>query len=869
MTAQALEKIVEWAKDGKPLWVQDAVRRLIENNELSDTDINELLAMCKEAHGLDDPANPAPSPTPPAVGEATEQNDDSVCLLGVSNVDDVNALANDQNLRLEPGAGLTVIYGDNGSGKSSYTRILKHACHTRGNAPDIHGNVLNPSDSTPSSDIAYQVNDSNEMSFQWSLGTQSNPHLKAINVFDTSAAIDYVSEEDGVAFRPYGLDILDKLGRACAEIKRLLDQELHMISTPIDLKHLEGDTSVGKLVASLSKSTEGEDVDGLASLDEEELSRIEELQKQIAQLVAEDPLVKARSLKQKATRLRSFKDKLAVAVEYISSESIAKFQKNAETMVVEISASELAAKEQFGSFILKGVGSGVWRSLWDSARAYSEEHAYPDIPFPNLNEGSVCPLCQQELSKDARDRFVSFDEFVKGEAKKKADAAALVVEQIKADLRGALGFQEELSTLEDIAQEDEPLAQQLTTLTEHLSTKIEAVLKSIETGEWSNEPSEKMAGIPQLEVLIGSLENSATEFEKASENNTKKSLEDELLELTSRQLLAKSKDSVLKEIKRRQTLDGIHKCRVETRTDEVTVLSRRLTKELVTDALCHQLKGELKELGFHAVKIEVKTRGDHGNQYHRLKLAESADTPLMDLLSEGEQRCLALASMLSETTTSPHKSAIVFDDPVSSLDHKWRLKIARRIVRESLYRQVVVFTHDMTFLIMLQEEAAKLEGSSLCLKSLTRKRCETGIARDGAPWEALGVKERVGVLKQRLVEIRRIEDGAPEDDYKHHARVFYGLLRETWERGIEELLLNKVITRFGREVQTQRVKRLVDITTEDYDQIDSAMSKCSKYLIGHDSAAELNEPLPDSNEIEVDLSEFEEWMKAMRKRGRS
>lgn len=868
MSTSAIEKIVEWVLGGKPSWMQDAVRRLIENNDLSDSDINELLGMCKDAHGLIDVENPAPSPSPPVISESGDENDDSVYLLGISNVDNVNALASDQNLRLEPSA-LTVIYGDNGSGKSSYTRILKHACHTRGSAPDIHGNILIPSESRPSSDILFQVNNGEEKTFHWALDSQSSSQLKAINVFDTSAAINYISEEGEAAFRPYGLDILDKLGRACTEIKGLLDKEIHSVSTPVDLTHLKGDTSVGKFVAKLSESTTEEDIDALAILSEEELTKIEELNRRIAQLIAEDPLAKARSLRQKATRIRKLKDKLARAIVLVGSESIAEIQKLTEAMITERGASELAAKEQFASFVLDGVGTDVWKSLWDSARAYSEAIAYPENAFPNTNDGAVCPLCQQELSRDAKSRFISIDKFVKGEAKKKYDAATALVDQVQSNLQSAMDFQNELSMIEDGAQEDESLSQLLTTLTEPLPAKIEGVLQSIETGEWAKEPGEELPGIGALEDHITSLENRAGEFEEASEKDLKGNLEKELLELTSREQLAKSKEAVLKEVDRRKVLSGILKCRADTRTDDITVLSRRLTKQLVTDELCRQLRNELKGLGFHAVQIEVKTRGDHGNQYHQLRLAESNDTPLVELLSEGEQRCLALASMLSETTTSPHKSAIVFDDPVSSLDHKWRLRIARRIVSEALYRQVVVFTHDMTFLIMLQEEAEKLEAITLHLKSLSRKRRETGIARDGAPWEALGVKERVGVLKQRLVELKKIEDEAPEDEYRHHASVFYGQLRETWERGIEELLLNKVITRFGREIQTQRVKRLVDITSEDYDQIDSAMSKCSKYLIGHDSAAELNEPLPDSNEVETDLTEFEEWMKGMRKRGRS
>jgi hypothetical protein len=47
-------------------------------------------------------------------------------------------------------------------------------------------------------------------------------------------------------------------------------------------------------------------------------------------------------------------------------------------------------------------------------------------------------------------------------------------------------------------------------------------------------------------------------------------------------------------------------------------------------------------------------------------------------------------------------SGIVFDDPVSSLDYQWRSAVARRVVEESRRRQVVVFTHDVVFLLALK-----------------------------------------------------------------------------------------------------------------------------------------------------------------------
>lgn len=80
-----------------------------------------------------------------------------------------------------------------------------------------------------------------------------------------------------------------------------------------------------------------------------------------------------------------------------------------------------------------------------------------------------------------------------------------------------------------------------------------------------------------------------------------------------------------------------------------------------------------------------------------------------------------MATFLSELSISEHKSAIIFDDPVSSLDHKWRNKISKRIVEEAIERQVIVFTHDITFLLMIQEYSDSLD-CDLNIKSLTRTK---------------------------------------------------------------------------------------------------------------------------------------------------
>jgi len=72
-------------------------------------------------------------------------------------------------------------------------------------------------------------------------------------------------------------------------------------------------------------------------------------------------------------------------------------------------------------------------------------------------------------------------------------------------------------------------------------------------------------------------------------------------------------------------------------------------------------------------------------------------------------------------------------------------------------------------------------------------------------------------------------------------------------------LLNQVVTRFGRGVQTNRLKRLVDLTEEDFKRIDTGMSKCSTYFRGHDSAPKIGDPYPTIDEVDADLSAIDDF----------
>jgi len=117
-----LQEILEWSYD-RPIWQRDALRRLVLNGKLSESDVDALTEICKAGFGLAEPrdATPLVKDDVPAETTATAP----VSLVSIFHHRGVNALADDQTLKFGPN--LTVVYGDNGAGKSAisaYSRAL-------------------------------------------------------------------------------------------------------------------------------------------------------------------------------------------------------------------------------------------------------------------------------------------------------------------------------------------------------------------------------------------------------------------------------------------------------------------------------------------------------------------------------------------------------------------------------------------------------------------------------------------------------------------------------------------------------------------------------------------------------------------------
>jgi len=868
-----LNDIIDWVEN-KPVFWQVAIIRLIRNNELTDNDISELKEICKVDYGLsdfdfdevdfDDLRDFANNTT----------SSDNIMLTKISNVDNINALSKTSELEFASN-GLTLVYGDNGSGKSSYVSILKHACNTRGNKPKINDNLYDPTcfGNDKKADLEYSVDGVNFNTVNLINEEVNDSVLKSVDVFDTFSANHYIEGEDEIAFIPQGLSIVEKLAVCIKKVENELNVEF---SSPalekFDHTLLEvSDCSTAKtFLANLNSETKLDELRAEAIWNTTKNSRIEELNKQIDKLKATDPKKTLKENEDKIKRFEILQNKFQSLENNLTGEKIKDLKLTLNNLVTTSKALKESSEKAFSELPIEGVGNSSWKLLWESARKFYNTSTETEN-FPEVKGDSNCPLCFQDLGEDAKNRFTAFEDFVKNDIQKTFDEASDKFDLDFENLNSQdFSFEEQKPTtieldelINDYSQSQEQYLESLSKQRDYLvgifnSKKAVETINSIEI-----ENSPKI----QIQDLIKTLKEANDKLKIQSIEEDLKPLNKELNQLKGEKKIFDFKPKLGREIYRQKKIKLLNECISKCNTRTITTLSNGLATNYISQNLKQNFKAELTKLGFKNIKIETETKGQRGKQYHYLRLDEqnANGIALKDVLSEGEHRCISLATFLSELSISEHKSAIIFDDPVSSLDHKWRNKISKRIAEEALERQVIVFTHDITFLLMIQEHSKSLN-CDLDIKSLTRKKKETGLIASNPPWDALPVGKRIGLLKDAYQKLEKIERTETEEVYKERAKILYGKLRETWERFIEEVFLNGAIQRFGRAIQTQRLSKVVDLADDDYNLVDANMSKCSTYFTGHDTAGTLIEEMPDSDEFLADLKILEEYIKDIRRR---
>lgn len=854
-----LQEILVWAQ-GLPHWQSDAVARLLAKTTLAVEDHDDLFALLKSAHGIPDPKGRQPKPLTADQIPASVAVTTCIELLAMKSMKNVNAIAENQRLPFSA-TGMTVIYGDNGSGKSGYSRVLKRACRARDQTEAIHPNARLPAGKAGIPEAIFEVSvDGVAKDVQWMQGKAAPSELSSFAVFDARCARAYLDSEDDFSYVPYGLDVFEGLAKVCKQLKALV--EVEHAQSAVDLSAfapLQGDTAVGKLMASLSARTTLTQIDALVNLAPEELARHVELEKGLKE---NNPKEKAAQLRLRARRIATIATNAANKGALVDQPVVAKLRGLADSYRTAQAAAALAAKEfKEEENLLPGTGGEAWRELFDAARKFAAE-SHPDKTFPELGEHAPCPLCQQPLVEGAA-RLQRFETFIQQEAEKTSQArrAALTAEY-RPFIAQSLTLNLDDVTYGEMEVLDPQLAVDARAFESLLTERREAIKAAVISHEWegTTQPLENPAG--RIQALADKLNAEAETLEKASDEKARADLQKQFTELDARVRLRQVKDAVVLAVGKLGHQAKLARCLTAVKTNAISLKASDMAEKVVSKELAEALNREFRALGVGTLSVSLQSRADRGKALHKLKLELPQSRSPGDILSEGEQRAVAIGSFLAEVGLSGGKGGIVFDDPVSSLDHRRRERVARRLVAEAAHRQVVVFTHDVYFLCLLAEEAKSI-GVAISTQSLIRRAEGFGVADPELPFEGRNASKRVGALKAQQQAIAKLHRDGEEQEHRRQTVDAYFRLRMAWERAVEEVLLREVILRFRKGVETQRLAGVV-VDDEDYTQVNAGMTKCSNYA--HDKALMGGVAVPDPDELLADITALETWRAQIEKR---
>lgn len=849
-----LTDILAWSSAYLSPWQRDALRRLFQQQKLSQQDMDDLYAMLKSARGLPDAQNRVPVPLAQEHLPALSASGETVILVAMKDLRHVNRIADGEKLVFSQ-KGITIIYGGNGSGKSGYSRVLKRACRARDTSETVHTDASNlqASGKIPEAVFDIVVGGKSE-SLTWKHDCPSPDELSTIAVFDGRCARAYLDEQD-VAYLPYGLDIVENLAqRVMPDMTHRLSAEI--ISTDTDISpfiDLQGDTIVGKQLSSLSATTKPEVITTLATLSASETQRLAELNQSLNE---SDPKTKANTIKLVAKRLDALIGRIEAALSCVNDAAVANLKSFDDNAEVALKAEAVAAKSfQAGESLLPGTGEAPWKTLFESARRFSTELAYPGEPFPYVGTEAKCLLCQQALDSGAANRMNRFDEFVK------ADASRVVAEKReqlaiaeKTLLQRSLGFGLDDALIEEIKQLDACLLQTAQEYEKRIEARRDWMLTALKSHSWndlSTLDDDPRKGLKDISVTLLA---QAADLEKAGDETSRKPLETERAELKARANLTPRLKSVLDLIGRMQTKAKLTRCKDDLKTKPISDKAKEFASLAVTTALKSALDKEFQILGIGHIKTKLVERVEKGKMKHKLVLDLPVSTKLDEILSEGEQRAIAIGSFLAELHLTGHGGGIVFDDPVSSLDHYRRKRVAHRLVEEAKKRQVIVLTHETVFLCELID-AIEQQNIDYLMRHLEWLDNHPGHVIDGLPWEHMAYKDRLTNLEEEQKKLEKSWPAYPNEEDRTKMRRQYNLLRATMERIIQDVVFNGVLHRYRDRISIDRLNKVVGFTEHEFKEIERVYKACCEVTEAHDPSSIKNDPVPNAKQLGIDIAD--------------
>jgi hypothetical protein len=834
--------LIDWAnkQDG---WVRRLVGYVVvAKRPISEEQSAELFEFYLAEKGL--------RGTPPEVEEELAYPTDGAAaadalrLLKMSEVAGVNALTPGAAIDFSPG--LTILYGENGTGKTGYARVLKRLAAVR-DAEEIVPNIHTLAAQVPTAKLDFQLGSATPDAITWNNEVGVSPFTR-MSVFDSPAVNVRVDENLSYVFTPAEISLFGHVTAGIRSVQQrggLALKEMTPSTNPF-LRYFQRGTVVYQQIEALGAATDLQALADLAALPDKATEEKERLERETAALRS-DAAAGLLAAHQEAVRTLQALDTFANTIAGFDRDL---YNEELSALAALRESYRRVREETFASGDLPGPADDDWQRFVTAAARYQEHIGSTDYP----HEGDLCIYCRQELGSPAVTvirKYAAFLDNALGQQISDQERAVLgrgaAVAAVRVgDAAASLHRQRDTGTVAAVYSDAEELVE-----------LVKAVQQQLQAGvRVTSDPLSDLAAKVRAGI-VGPLAGHESEVETLTQQLADREAALRTAEMALAGLTAKLElDRHLPEIrtlvnnaKQAATLDQVLR-RMSGLLRSLTEVSKIASEDLINNDFQAHFEEECLALRTPTVRLEFI--GREGKAQRRKTL--TTEYRLSQILSEGEQKVLALADFLAEARMGGSVAPIIFDDPVNSLDHRRLQEVSDRITTLVATRQVILFTHNIW---LATELLARFE------KRPTE--CTYYMVSDDETTGAMGKVDRatgprwdtVKEVKKRVDEHLRdaaAASGAPQTALVEAA---YGEMRSWCEVVVEEVLFGDVTRRYRanvmlggfRNVHPDRLQAAIDV-------IEGLFNDACRYIPDH------SQPLPTLSARPTLASAQVNWEKA-------
>lgn len=846
-------QIIDWLKT-YPYWFQYAGNLILENGVISSSDSNTIYKYFKEDSGLETATDERPTINYNEV--TTEASAVSVpySLVGIKNIKNVNALTSDQSIVI--GSNLTVIYGGNGAGKSGYIRLLNNAFDSRGDKKILR-NVFMPEPAEPEEPTCtFSFNDGAATYDLNYPNDKTKAEFNKFSIFDTHSIRVHLEGDNKLNFTPSGFEFFEVLVELYEDLKSKLNAEINL-KRPANphINTFLNDNAVKEFISNIGADTDIELLKQLAGLNDAEKIEYNELLSKRVSLKALDIPKKIAELQELKNAVNNFSVNQQKVLDCLNQDKIKEYTSLLNDYASFQKMTQEEGISKFEHYNIESLGSPEWKGFIQAAKRYADKISSErgENHYPTLEDN--CLLCLRPLTEPQQSLITAYWNLLKS-------AAGAELQRIENCIGEAIAI---LNSIADISFDESSIvythihstSPDLAKRWKEISATAHSLKRNIVTNLTSREIKHVMQYFSfhtsELNPVLEAIQSQIDNFLVLNPVSELAEIEKKILLMQDREALGKISTSIFDLITSYKWVANADRKIGTFNTMAITKKQGELFGIYVTDQYTKLFNIECERLNAPKVVSIVQKN----SKISSLRKLQINGVVANSVLSEGEQRVISLADFITEIQLNPYNKGIIFDDPVTSQDHIRKEIIADRIAALAKDRQVIVFTHDISFFIRLQLTAEAV-GANCVVTTMRSWNGLHGIINPDLPWVAQKITDRIKFLRNDLNRLKAAEKSGDVDNYLVAVKSWYGLLREGWERGVEERLFKGVIERFGYGIQTQKLKKVV-ITAELLKEIEIGMTNCSNWV--HDAAAGRNPEPPTIAQAEADLNALDEFAK--------